>query len=113
MFNIKTATNDLGFLCNAQSLGDYKKVYYFKNGFGCSVVNLSGAYENKFNESEANYEIGLLKGQELCYIDNSKFWNVISGLENYKQVLEILKEVSEMPNSSTVKTSDSLGEIDF
>ena len=112
MFNIQTATNSLGFLCNTQSNGDHKKVYYFKNGFGCSVVNLSAAYENKFNESEANYEIGLLKGQKLCYIDNSKFWNVISGLE-HKQVLEILKEVSEMPSSDTVKTSEGIGDIDF
>jgi len=110
MFNIQTATNELGFLCNAQSLGDNKKAYYFKNGFGCSVVNLSGAYENNFNEND--FEIGLLKGQNLCYIDNSKFWNVISGL-NHKQVLEILKEVSELPNSNTVKTSDSLGDIDL
>jgi len=112
MFNIKTATDSLGFLCTKQSNGNHKEVYYFKNGFGCSVVNLSGAYENKFNESDANYEIGLLKGHKLCYIDNSKFWNVISGLD-HKQVLEILKEVSEMPNSDTVKTSDGLGEIDF
>tara|TARA_R100001510_G_scaffold56043_1_gene60888 strand:+ start:2901 stop:3218 length:318 start_codon:yes stop_codon:yes gene_type:complete len=102
MFNIQTATNSLGFLCNAQSLGDQKKVYYFKNGFGCSVVGSPDNY----------YEIGLLKGQRLCYIDNSKFWNVISGLE-HKQVLEILKEVSEMPNSNTVKTSEGIGDIDF
>ena len=102
MFNIQTATNSLGFLCNAQSLGEHKKVYYFKNGFGCSVV---GSLDNY-------YEIGLLKGQRLCYIDNSKFWNVISGLE-HKQVLEILKEVSEMPNSDTVKTSEGIGDIDF
>ena len=102
MFDIQTATNSLGFLCNAQSLGEHKKVYYFKNGFGCSVV---GSLDNY-------YEIGLLKDQRLCYIDNSKFWNVISGLE-HKQVLEILKEVSEMPNSDTVKTSEGIGDIDF
>ena len=110
MFDIKTATNSLGFLCTKQSNGNHKEVYYFKNGFGCSVVNLSGAYENKFNEND--FEIGLLKGQQLCYIDNSKFWNVISGL-NHKQVREILKEVSEMPSSDTVKTSEGIGDIDF
>lgn len=110
MFNSKTATDSLGFLCTKQSNGNHKETYYFKNGFGCSVVNLSGAYENNFNEND--FEIGLLKGHKLCYIDNSKFWNVISGL-NHKQVLEILKEVSEMPSSNTVKTSDGLGDIDF
>ena len=103
MFNSKTATNSLGFLCNAQSLGDHKKVYYFKNGFGCSVIP---------SRHLDCFEIGLLKGQKLCYIDNSKFWNTIDGLE-YKQVLEILKEVSEMPDSKTVKTSDNIGDIDF
>ena len=103
MFNIQTANNDLGFLCNAQSLGDNKKVYYFKNGFSCSVIP---------SRHQDCYEIGLLKGQKLCYIDNSKFWNTIDGLE-HKQVLEILKEVSEMPSSNTVKTSDSLGDIDL
>lgn len=103
MFNIQTATNDLGFLCNAQSLGDNKKAYYFRNGFGCSVIP---------SRHQDCYEIGLLKGQKLCYIDNSKFWNTIDGLE-HKQVLEILKEVSEMPSSNTVKTSDSLGDIDL
>ena len=103
MFDIKTATNDLGFLCNTQSTGDHKKVYYFKNGFGCSVI--PSIHKDCF-------EIGLLKGQKLCYIDNSKFWNTIDGLE-HKQVLEILKEVSKMPDSNTVKTSDSIGDIDF
>ena len=103
MFDIKTATNSLGFLCNAQSLGDHKKVYYFKNGFSCSVIP---------SRHLDCFEIGLLKGQKLCYIDNSKFWNTIDGLE-HKQVLEILKEVSEMPDSKTVKTSDNIGDIDF
>ena len=103
MFNSKTANDSLGFLCNAQSLGDHKKVYYFKNGFGCSVIP---------SRHLDCFEIGLLKGQKLCYIDNSKFWNTIDGLER-KQVLEILKEISEMPDSNTVKTSDSLGDIDL
>ena len=103
MFDIQTATNSLGFLCNAQSLGDHKKVYYFKNGFSCSVIP---------SRHLDCFEIGLLKGQKLCYIDNSKFWNTIDGLES-KQVLEILKEVSEMPDSKTVKTSDNIGDIDF
>jgi len=104
MFNIQTATNELGFLCTAYSVEESQnnlKLYYFKNGFGCSVID----------SRHANcYEIGLLKGHKLCYIDNHKFWNTIDGLE-HKQVLEILKEVSEMPDSNTVKTSDSIGEI--
>ena len=103
MFNSKTANNSLGFLCTKQSNGNHKETYYFKNGFGCSVIP---------SRHQDCYEIGLLKGQKLCYIDNSKFWNTIDGLER-KQVFEILKEVSEMPDSKTVKTSDNIGDIDF
>ena len=48
MFNIQTATNDLGFLCNAQSLGDNKKSYYFKNGFDLLVVDPENMGSNKY-----------------------------------------------------------------
>ena len=62
--------------------------YYFPNGYGASVIN--GGY----GSSENLFELALLKGQDLFYVEDTMFADVIGYLTS-GQVMDILHDISQ------------------
>ena len=62
--------------------------YYFPNGYGASVINCG------YGSSDGQHELCLLKGQEIHYIDDSQYCDVIGYLTT-DQVLNHLHNISQ------------------
>lgn len=62
--------------------------YYFPNGYGASVI------KNGYGSSDGLFELGLLKGDKLHYIDDSMFADVIGYLTS-GQVMDLLHNISQ------------------
>ena len=92
MFNPDTATNDIGFMYCKHELepNNRKTRYYFQNGFGASVACNEASYGGK----DGFFEMALLKGDELHYIEDSK-WFDVRGYLTLSEVFANLKEIAE------------------
>ena len=62
--------------------------YYFPNGYGASVIN--GGY----GSSENLFELALLKGEDLFYVEDTMFADVIGYLTS-GQVMDLLQNISQ------------------
>ena len=89
MFNPENAIEDLGFSYCRVFERPTQTCYYFKNGYGASVITHGNGLH------EGLYEMALLKGDSLdChYIENTSFEDVRSFLSN-SEVWGYLKEIA-------------------
>jgi len=62
--------------------------YYFPNGYGASVIN--GGY----GSSDNLFELALLKGDNLFYVEDTMFADVIGYLTS-GQVMDLLQNISQ------------------
>ena len=62
--------------------------YYFPNGYGASVIS------NGYGSSDGLFELGLLKGDNLFYIEDTMFADVIGYLTS-GQVMDLLQNISQ------------------
>ena len=92
MFNPTTAIDDFGFMYCKHELepNNRKTRYYFKNGFGASVV----CHENSYGGNDGLFEMALLKGDTIHYIEDSQ-WFDVRGYLTLSEVFAHLKEIAE------------------
>jgi len=92
MFNLSNASDDFGFMyCKHELEPDNRKTrYYFQNGYGASVA----CNEASYGGNDGLYEMALLKGDEIHYIEESK-WCDVRGYLTLSEVFANLKEIAE------------------